>query len=300
MAQGRRKHSPAFKARVALDAVKGLETVAQLAARHEVHPGQIQAWKKVLTGGAAGVFGNGPGPEGQERRRPGRPPVPGDRPVEGGAGFLGGEVRSMNPGRRREMVDREHPSLPIVGQCALLGVSRSSIYYRPKGASEADLSLMGEIDRQYLETPFYGSRRMKVWLERQGIAGEPEAGAAADAGHGAEGHLPATQNQPTGRRSSAGLSLSVGEGRNHQTQPGVGRRYHLLAHGPGIPLPGGRHGLAQPVCPVLASVQHPGGRLLRRGSDRGDGEGKAGGVQHRPREPVHQPGSSPRSFRTAV
>ena len=44
---------------MALDAVKGEETVAQLAARHEVHPGQIQAWKKVLTGGAAGVFGNG-------------------------------------------------------------------------------------------------------------------------------------------------------------------------------------------------------------------------------------------------
>ena len=75
----------------------------------------------------------------------------------------------MSPSRRREMVDREHPSLPIVGQCALLGVSRSSIYYHPKGASEEDLSLMREIDRQYLATPFYGSRRMKVWLERQGI-----------------------------------------------------------------------------------------------------------------------------------
>ena len=59
MAQGRRKHSPAFKARVALDAVKGEETVAQLAARYEVHPGQIQAWKKALSGGAASVFGNG-------------------------------------------------------------------------------------------------------------------------------------------------------------------------------------------------------------------------------------------------
>ena len=59
MAKGRRKHSPAFKARVALDAVKGEETVAQLAARYEVHPGQIQAWKKALTEGATGVFGNG-------------------------------------------------------------------------------------------------------------------------------------------------------------------------------------------------------------------------------------------------
>ena len=76
----------------------------------------------------------------------------------------------MSPSRRRKMMDREHLKLPIVRQCALLGVSRSSLYYRPKGASEADLSLMGEMDRQYLETPFYGSRRMKAWLDRQGMS----------------------------------------------------------------------------------------------------------------------------------
>ena len=59
MSQGRRKHSPAFKAKVALEALKSQETVAQLAARYEVHPGQIQAWKKAFTEGASGVFGNG-------------------------------------------------------------------------------------------------------------------------------------------------------------------------------------------------------------------------------------------------
>ena len=59
MSKGRRNHSPAFKAKVALEAVKGEETVAQLAARYQVHPSQIQAWKKALTEGAAGVFGNG-------------------------------------------------------------------------------------------------------------------------------------------------------------------------------------------------------------------------------------------------
>ena len=59
MSRGRRKRSPAFKAKVALEAVKGQETVAQMAARYEVHPGQIQAWKKALVEGAAGVFGNG-------------------------------------------------------------------------------------------------------------------------------------------------------------------------------------------------------------------------------------------------
>ena len=59
MSKERRKHRPAFKVKVALEAVKGEETVAQLAARYEVHPGQIQAWKKALVEGASGVFGNG-------------------------------------------------------------------------------------------------------------------------------------------------------------------------------------------------------------------------------------------------
>ncbi len=59
MSKQRRKHSPTFKAQVALEAVKGEEAVAQLAARYRVHPSQIQAWKQALTVGAAGVFSNG-------------------------------------------------------------------------------------------------------------------------------------------------------------------------------------------------------------------------------------------------
>ena len=74
----------------------------------------------------------------------------------------------MSLAQRRESVDRRHRCLSIVRQCRLLGVSRSSLYYRAKEASQQDLCLMRELDRQYLETPFYGSRRMKACLERRG------------------------------------------------------------------------------------------------------------------------------------
>ena len=53
----RRNHTPAFKAKVALAAVKGDRTLAQLAEQFDVHPNQITQWKGQLLDGAAGVFG---------------------------------------------------------------------------------------------------------------------------------------------------------------------------------------------------------------------------------------------------
>ena len=57
----RRNHTPAFKARVALAAIKGEMTLAQLAEHFEVHPNQITTWKAQLQDGAANVFGSGGG-----------------------------------------------------------------------------------------------------------------------------------------------------------------------------------------------------------------------------------------------
>ena len=74
----------------------------------------------------------------------------------------------MSRETRREMVDRQHQALPMIRQCALLGISRSSVYYRRRGTSSEDLAVMKRIDQQYLATPFYGSRRMRAWLNRQG------------------------------------------------------------------------------------------------------------------------------------
>ena len=65
------------------------------------------------------------------------------------------------------MVDRKDP-LPVKRQCALLDLPRSTYYHVPKPVSDEELALMALIDRCHLKHPFYGSRRIRDWLEDQG------------------------------------------------------------------------------------------------------------------------------------
>ena len=66
------------------------------------------------------------------------------------------------------MIDRDH-ELPLKRQAELVGVSRGSVYYLPKPASEADLRLMRTIDELHLEHPFAGSRMLRDMLKARGF-----------------------------------------------------------------------------------------------------------------------------------
>jgi transposase len=57
--RSRRTHAPAFKAKVALAAIKGEKTLAELAQQYDVHPNQITAWRVQVMAGVAGLFGSG-------------------------------------------------------------------------------------------------------------------------------------------------------------------------------------------------------------------------------------------------
>ena len=65
MPRKRRKHSDEFKARVALEAVRGVKTQSELSAAYGVHPTVIAQWKRQLLDGAAGVFSRGNGVNGR-------------------------------------------------------------------------------------------------------------------------------------------------------------------------------------------------------------------------------------------
>ena len=69
---------------------------------------------------------------------------------------------------RRRLIDRHFEDISLNRQCELLNVSKGALYYEPIGIDPFSLELMALIDRQFLDTPFYGSRRMNAWLNRQG------------------------------------------------------------------------------------------------------------------------------------
>jgi putative transposase len=76
----------------------------------------------------------------------------------------------MSQAERLETIERPHPQLSIVKQCALLKVPRSTLYHEPKPESDANLALMRRIDELYMKWPFYGARRMTEQLRREGVA----------------------------------------------------------------------------------------------------------------------------------
>ena len=69
---------------------------------------------------------------------------------------------------KRSCIDPLHEQLSVRRQCELIGLNRSSYYYRPVVVDNEEQQLMNLIDEQYTKTPFYGSRRISAWLKSQG------------------------------------------------------------------------------------------------------------------------------------
>ena len=162
----RKRYAADFKAKVALEALRGELTTAQLATKHGVHQTMVL---EAPGDGRSGV--RFLGQAGGEKRRPGR----GDRetarenrPVGGGTGFFGESLRSMSVDRRRELIEPVHRGLSIVRQCELVAVSRSTFYREPAPETALNLTLMRWWMSNSLEPPWYGSRQMARYLRRQG------------------------------------------------------------------------------------------------------------------------------------
>ncbi|WP_229724249.1 IS3 family transposase [Cribrihabitans marinus] len=164
----RKRCSAEFKAKVALEAIREELTSAELAKKYGVHPTMISGWKRTAIENMASTFGGGASAE----------PAISEKDVEKlhakigqlvvERDFLSEGLQSHPRHWRQKAVKQDHPDLSVRRQCSLLSLARSSLYYHPRGESPENLAFMKIIDRQFLETPWYGSRQMARHMQRKG------------------------------------------------------------------------------------------------------------------------------------
>jgi putative transposase len=111
------------------------------------------------------------------------------------------------------MIDPEH-DLPIKQQAAVLGISRSTVYYEPRPISDEDLWLMRRLDELHLNYPFAGSRMLRGLLWQQGL----EVGRR---------HIKTLMKHLETRVRTQDLSLSTARSGRHPAQPSLGDGHHL-------------------------------------------------------------------------
>jgi putative transposase len=78
-------------------------------------------------------------------------------------------VSNLSHEQRMALGERESSELPITQQAELLSVSRSSLYYHPREPSAEEIAIKHRIDELYTQSPFYGSRKSKAQLRREGV-----------------------------------------------------------------------------------------------------------------------------------
>ena len=164
MPRTRKSHLPSLKAKVAVEAIKGHKTTAQIAQMFGVHPTQVGGWKKQAleacrTSSATGVSRSASWPTPRRTNSTSR------SASSKWSWTFSKKDLALSVDERRRWIDPQHPHLTVQRQCQLLAVPRSTYYYQPRPESAENLRLLRRLDELYLDCPFFGSRRMAATLE---------------------------------------------------------------------------------------------------------------------------------------
>ena len=166
MTKIRKQYSEQFKFKVAVEAIKGLATINEIASRFQVHPNQVRNWKKQLTEDGPTVFERKSGKHHQTLSTQ-------EAELYEQIGRLKMELEWLKKKlpesieAKCKMIETNNPKISLRRQCSLVGLSRATYYWQPAGESEQNLKLMRMIDQEYTRTPFYGSRKITVRLNQQ-------------------------------------------------------------------------------------------------------------------------------------
>ncbi len=168
MSKKRRQPSPALKAQVGLEALKSIDPVPAIAAKHGVHPTQVSQWKKEVAERLPELFSRAPDAAAQDAQAREKELYEEIGRLKMQLEWLKKKLARLGTEERRRLIEPAHPKLPVTEQCALLGLPRSSSYHRGQPESDENARLLRVIDETYLACPFFGSRLMTLWLRRQG------------------------------------------------------------------------------------------------------------------------------------
>ncbi|MFH1767017.1 MAG: IS3 family transposase [Patescibacteria group bacterium] len=165
----RKLFGSAIKAKVALAALRGDKTLAELAAEYEVHPNQISNWKKKVLEQLPGLFekgfqkGDRPDPIVDELyKQIGQLQVENDWLKKKYSQYLPDEEKKVVISKGRDKISKRR-------QCELLGINRSTVYYKPAPISEFELRLQNRTDELFTAHPFFGTRRLMEYLNLDGF-----------------------------------------------------------------------------------------------------------------------------------
>ncbi len=277
MSRKRRVLGGVLKAKVALAAVRGDKTTAQLASEFGVHASQITAWKKQLLEGAVDLFADG-------RSRQKETQTADEQELYEQIGRLKMEVEWLKKSsassvntegtthmdRTRTCSSEHHPAMRVAGS-----LTQHVVLPAPR----RDLREPG-VDASHRRAV---SGDAVLWFTPDGgdAGGESQAGPTTDADDGNRGELRRSSRHAAPDRTQD-LPLFAAECGDPISRSRVEYRHHLHPAATGVLVPGGDHRLVQPTCVELASEQHARRELLPGSVGRRSLPESPGSVQQRP------------------
>ena len=175
MSTKRKTYSAEFKAKVVLEVLEGEQTLNKIASKYEILPKNLQNWKKQFLENMSLAFDKSTvvkeyKNEIEELKKSNDQLAKkvGNLTVE--KDFLEGKLKSLVSSKGRKTFIDTKLDISLNRQCQILGISKSSLYYKPvkKYSSEYELQLLNAINDIYSEFPYYGTRRIVTALKNMG------------------------------------------------------------------------------------------------------------------------------------
>lgn len=175
MSKKHRKFSSEFKAKVVLELLEGDKSVSEIASKYGILPKSIHQWKKQFLENASLAFENAvPAKKYKEEIKEKESQIEalskalGQTTIE--RDWVLKKLKSLGLKTKKSLVEPKLKNLSITRQTELLGMNRSTLYYKNKpDISEKDIEIMNAIDEIYTDFPYYGYRRIYHQLRRKGF-----------------------------------------------------------------------------------------------------------------------------------